>query len=115
MTTRNGFKTQSGFARETRDFSKKHDDLQKKQDRFAGERGGFASKLGVLAGIAWWKHLVFWAAIFILVAFGAFAGFKALNTETIVTEDPQTVSAVYEEKQADVNKSTAPVPADSAE
>lgn len=91
-------------------FAGNEENIAGKQRNFAGEKANAVGKQGILSRFGSWKHAIMMAVVFIWVAVGCFAAFKALNTETIVTEDPQTVSAIYEQKQADADKSAAPVP-----
>ncbi|WEV58938.1 hypothetical protein OZX67_09160 [Bifidobacterium sp. ESL0728] len=118
MTRRNEFKKQYHFARNRDILSSEHGDFTDirgnvagKQRNFAKEKANAGGKQGILSRLGSWKHVLFMVVIFIWVALGSFAVFKALNTETIVTEDPQTVSAIYQQKQADVDKAASPVPA----
>ncbi|WEV46653.1 hypothetical protein OZX62_09530 [Bifidobacterium sp. ESL0690] len=134
MTTRNDFSKQGNVFSQQGDFAGKRDSASKggsrpaKRGIFARKHKDFASsykfvdtsknssnKQGILSRLGSWKRIAVLAFVFVWVALACFATFKAFNTTTIVTEDPQTVSATYEQKQSDADKPAAAVPAvDSA-
>lgn len=89
-------------------FGDQKGNIAGKERNFAQGKADAVDKQGILARFGSWKRVLFMAVIFIWLAVGCFAAYKALNTETIVTENPQTVSATYEEKQAGSNETVAP-------
>ncbi|WEV67339.1 hypothetical protein OZX72_08925 [Bifidobacterium sp. ESL0769] len=95
-------------------FARKHKDFASSY-KFVDSTKSSANKQGLLSRLGSWKRIAVLAFVFIWVALACFATFKAFNTTTIVTENPQTVSATYEQKQPDADKPATAVPAvDSA-
>ncbi|WEV73946.1 hypothetical protein OZX74_08730 [Bifidobacterium sp. ESL0798] len=99
----------SNFGNAQRYFGNQKGSIAGKQRNFAKGKADAVGKQGILDRFGSWKRVLFMAVIFIWIAVGCFAAYKALNTETIVTENPQTVSATYEQKQTGDNETVAPV------